>query len=340
MWGAVFLTVVCFIGTTALSIQLLPEIGSSDCLDCEELVRYKKDFPLAVALSNNSDFTIVTKAGNQRLFFSCDEVYSTKEESKAVWPPPSLKDLKESDPQFVLNLALRRNNVIIEDYYCNDAQEKANKGRGYTWTKEDIESRAQKPCTCGDYFQPHCETALKKYAHLIKDAHGMVIGSQTPWAEAALFRYGAARVTTIEYMSIQTTHPNHIALTPAEAAKQFLAKTLQRPDFVFSYSSLEHDGLGRYGDPLNAFGDLESIAKVHCMLPTNGLFFLGFPVGRDAVAFNAHRIYGFDRLSVILSMGFRLVDALYGKQFKLQADNSFHVQPVLVLQKIHTPHHH
>ncbi len=333
------LALVCLCASAQL-LQPLPEIGASDCLDCEELVTYKKSFPLETALANSSAFTAVRKAAVQKIIFSCENVYATKEESKAVWPPPSLNDLKKSDPEFILNLALRRSNVVIEDYYFNDAQEKANKGRGYTWTKEDIENRAQKPCTCGDYFQPQCEVALKKYAHLIKDAHGLVIGSQSPWAESALFRYGAARVTTIEYMSIQTSHPNHIALTPAQAATQFLAKTLQRPDFVFSFSSLEHDGLGRYGDPLNAFGDLESIAKVHCMLPINGLFFLGFPVGRDAVAFNAHRIYGFDRLSVILSMGFRLVDALYGKKFRLQADNGFSVQPVLVLQKIHASHHH
>jgi hypothetical protein len=139
-------------------------------------------------------------------------------------------------------------------------------------------------------------------------------------------------------MSITTTHPNLIPLTPAQAAAQFLAKTMERPDFIFTFSSLEHDGLGRYGDPLNAFGDIESIAKAHCMLPPNGLLFLGFAVGNDAVLFNACRIYGFDRLSVILSLGFRLVDAIYERPFNIQADNKVSVQPILVLQKIHAHH--
>lgn len=337
---SVFLLTFVLLCITIQSFQPLSEVGESDCLDCADLLKFKKTFPYADALSNNSDFTVVSKAGNQRILFSCEDVFTSKEESKTVWPPLTLSALKASGPEFLLNLGLRRSNFIVQEYYFNDAQEKANQGRGYVWTKEDIEARARKPSSCGEYYQPHCETTLHKYAHLIKGARGMVIGSQAPWAEAALFRHGAAHVTTVEYMTIETTHPNLIALTPAQAAAQFLSKTLHRPDFVFSFSSLEHDGLGRYGDPLNAFGDLQSIAKIHCMLPVNGLLFLGLPVGQDAVAFNAHRIYGLNRLSVILSMGFRLVDIVFkGEKFRLQADNAFHVQPIMVLQKIQYAHH-
>jgi len=37
-------------------------------------------------------------------------------------------------------------------------------------------------------------------------------------------------------------------------------------DAVFSYSSLEHDGLGRYGDPRDPDGDLKRMEKIKGLL--------------------------------------------------------------------------
>ena len=44
-------------------------------------------------------------------------------------------------------------------------------------------------------------------------------------------------------------------------------------DFAVSFSSIEHCGLGRYGDPLNPFGDFEAVAQVWCMCKPGALFF-------------------------------------------------------------------
>lgn len=59
-----------------------------------------------------------------------------------------------------------------------------------------------------------------------------------------------------------------------------------------SYSSLEHSGLGRYGDPLNPWGDLREMQRLSCLVKPGGLFFLNVPSGMDAIHWNAHRIYG------------------------------------------------
>ncbi len=74
---------------------------------------------------------------------------------------------------------------------------------------------------------------------------------------------------------------------------------------IFSYSSLEHDGLGRssiahahvylsrfsfnssvvcrYGDPINPFGDLESVGRARCLLKEKGVLMIGIPVGLDTL---------------------------------------------------------
>jgi len=76
-------------------------------------------------------------------------------------------------------------------------------------------------------------------------------------------------------------------------------------DAVFSYSSLEHSGLGRYGDPLAPYGDAEAVAEMWCSLRPGGLFFLALPSFNDVdrrrrcqIVWNAHRIYGYVRLQV------------------------------------------
>jgi hypothetical protein len=61
---------------------------------------------------------------------------------------------------------------------------------------------------------------------------------------------------------------------------------------VASFSSIEHSGLGRYGDPIDPFGDVKEVQKIRCILKPGGLFFLGVPVGADEVGYNCHRTYG------------------------------------------------
>ena len=73
---------------------------------------------------------------------------------------------------------------------------------------------------------------------------------------------------------------------------------------VFSYSSLEHSGLGRYGDPLAPYGDAEAVAQMWCAVRPGGLFFLALPSYPDIerrrlqchIEWNAHRVYGYVRL--------------------------------------------
>ena len=75
-------------------------------------------------------------------------------------------------------------------------------------------------------------------------------------------------------------------------------------DVVFSYSSLEHSGLGRYGDVLAPFGDAEAVAQMWCLVRPGGLFFLALPSFSDDsrrrqrchIVWNAHRVYGYVRL--------------------------------------------
>ena len=59
-----------------------------------------------------------------------------------------------------------------------------------------------------------------------------------------------------------------------------------------TFSSVEHAGLGRYGDALNPWADVLEIARAHCVTKPGGSLVIGVMYGSDTVVWNAHRIYG------------------------------------------------
>jgi SAM-dependent methyltransferase len=54
---------------------------------------------------------------------------------------------------------------------------------------------------------------------------------------------------------------------------------------------IEHVGLGRYGDPMDPSGSRKAGAELARVLAPGGNLFLGVPVGRERVCFNAHRVH-------------------------------------------------
>jgi len=80
------------------------------------------------------------------------------------------------------------------------------------------------------------------------------------------------------------------------------AKQLKFPDGTFdavvSLSSIEHFGLGRYGDEFDLQGDAKAMSEMKRCLKPNGflIFSTTLTRGRPVLAFNSHRIYSLDML--------------------------------------------
>lgn len=60
---------------------------------------------------------------------------------------------------------------------------------------------------------------------------------------------------------------------------------------------IEHIGLGRYGDPLDAQGSIKAAAELSRVLKAGGRLYISTPVGRERVCFNAHRVFDPQRLA-------------------------------------------
>jgi hypothetical protein len=203
------------------------------------------------------------------------------------------------------------------------------------WTRKLIENyriqvRARLPF--GTYNNKHIYPVLEKYASLaVQNKKCAVIGTENPWIEAALLEYNASSVTTIEYATIDSDVPRLFTITPQVFARRQQDKTRPRQlfDSVWSYSSLEHDGLGRYRDPLNPYGDFQTMVKISCILKSGGFLFLSVPLGRqDFIQFNLHRIYGPIRLPLLYQY-FHVVEVL---GTALPERRGEFIQPFVVMQ--------
>ena len=166
------------------------------------------------------------------------------------------------------------------------------------WDQSYVDSMvvaASKAELKGNYGRDETNS-LREALHVAKDqilgGRVLVVGSENPWVEACVLDAGAASVVTLEFAPIVTDHPQIEALTPFEYHERYVDGTLGLFDTIVSFSSLEHSGLGRYGDALNPWGDILEVARTWCVTKDGGSLLIGVMYGNDEIEFNAHRRYG------------------------------------------------
>ncbi len=169
--------------------------------------------------------------------------------------------------------------------------------------------------------------AFEKYN--ITDKKVAVVGSEIPWIEALLINL-QNKVTTIEYNVPVADYDN----LECKDYFDFFINNDKPFDTIVTFSSIEHSGLGRYGDPLDPDGDIKTMKDIYNNLKDGGLLIWGAPVGKDALTWNAHRVYGEVRLPLLFG-DFKEVEWLGRNKEDLlnaQLENNGY-QPVVVLQK-------
>lgn len=67
-------------------------------------------------------------------------------------------------------------------------------------------------------------------------------------------------------------------------------------DSLSCMHTIEHIGLGRYGDELDPDGDIKAISELKRVLKPGGDLLFVTPVGIPKIEFNAHRIYSYEQV--------------------------------------------
>jgi len=75
--------------------------------------------------------------------------------------------------------------------------------------------------------------------------------------------------------------------------------------------ALEHFGLGRYGEPLDALGHVKGFENLVRILRKGGILYLGVPIGPERVDFNAHRVFHINTILDLAKASLELVRFSY-----------------------------
>lgn len=233
---------------------------------------------------------------------------------------------------FVLKLDCEWNfEEIADQWKCQTGPEY---DKAHAYTKEQIDEQVEriKQRLTGYYGETDrwLYKALDQFP--IEKKEVVILGSQRPVYESVCLVFGGSHCTVIDFQPI--TIPKYDRYTTM-TLDQYDAHP-KAFDAAISISSFEHDGLGRYGDPLRPNGDLDMMRKMKCLIKPNGLLFLSVPIAKDKVVWNMHRIYGKIRLPLLLQE-WKLLDVfadhrMYKRWSGCDCFKEGDYEPVLVLK--------
>ncbi|CAI7852164.1 unnamed protein product [Closterium sp. NIES-54] len=169
------------------------------------------------------------------------------------WIRPSIRDLYTMNGQ-----------IAVQPFFFNtDAPDSG--AVPPVWTDEQINSMLQvarsRDLSSGQLSGYDDSSSLFFFEafdrYPIRGKSVLIIGSQTPWVEAICIAADAGSITTVDFNPPVVSHPRikSISIEQLDAIDDVF-------DVIVSFSSIEHDGLGRYGDPMNPTGDLQRMKKI------------------------------------------------------------------------------
>lgn len=75
-------------------------------------------------------------------------------------------------------------------------------------------------------------------------------------------------------------------------------------DSLSCLHAIEHFGLGRYGDPVDADGYIKGLANITKIIKQGGKFYFSAPIGPQRIEFNAHRVFAVKYIQNLLETDF------------------------------------
>lgn len=82
-------------------------------------------------------------------------------------------------------------------------------------------------------------------------------------------------------------------------------------DSLSCLHTLEHFGLGRYGDPVCPGGFDLGWRNLHRMLKPGGTLYFSVPLGRARIEFNAHRVFSVEQLKALIADEYNVLSFSY-----------------------------
>ncbi len=184
-------------------------------------------------------------------------------------------------------------NILLSPFIISDYKEFTNLDRTPRFTLEPKDFFPQifdKTITTGfdRHYVYHTAWAARKVKEINPEKH----------IDIASSLYFPGIVSAFIPVDFYDYRPAPLVLSNLDTKHADLTKLHFESNSIASLSCLhtiEHIGLGRYGDPIDPEGDIKACMELSRVLAPGGSLLFVTPVGKKAVIqFNAHRIYTYD----------------------------------------------
>lgn len=161
-------------------------------------------------------------------------------------------------------------------------------GDSFTWGREMpmLEEWSASSGSLGAYF--HQDLHVAGWIHQEAPRRHVDVGSRIDGfiGNLAVFR-------EVEVLDIrpQPHVIRNIVFRQLDLMEELPAEWTNCTDSLSCLHTIEHFGLGRYGDSIDPEGHLKGLEQLKRMVEPGGLFYLSTPIGPQRVEFNAHRIF-------------------------------------------------
>ena len=158
----------------------------------------------------------------------------------------------------------------------------------------------------GDYFHQDLHVAQKIYER--NPRRHLDIGSRVDGfvAHVAVFR----EIEILDIRPLESSVKN-IKFTCADLSAPLPPELIGCCDSLSCLHTIEHFGLGRYGDPVNYTGYLDGLRNMKQIVQPGGKFYFSTQIGPQRVEFNAHRVFSARYLIELVSADFRIDSLAY-----------------------------
>lgn len=184
--------------------------------------------------------------------------------------------------------------------------------------KADISGSAR-----GQYFFQDLYVA--NLIHLNQPKRHIDIGSRIDGFVAHVASFREVEVMDIRPLSDQLQNISFIQADLMQEDSSFIECT----DSLSCLHTIEHFGLGRYGDPVDVNGHLKGLSSMYKMIKPGGLFYFSTQIGPQKVAFNAHRIFDLNYLIKIFEGQYQIESFTF-----IDDKDKLHINEPLVQSRI------
>jgi len=136
----------------------------------------------------------------------------------------------------------------------------------------------------GHYFWQ--DLICAKWIHTAAPTTHFDVGSRVDGFIAHLLSF--REVTLLDIRDLENNIPG-LTIIKGDAQVGF-PEIQAKFESVSSLHSIEHFGLGRYGDTIDPNGHIKGLINIASLVDRGGYFYISFPIGESKIEFNAQRV--------------------------------------------------